>query len=314
MKGIQWTHPLCLLHYQVNSVIVLNDFFFTFDQNQKSYIFTFIFKGSKVPKENLNPEEKRKRVQKLAFLQEINQRFFPNQGGKIPPGHQMAGTSVGGQTQEMTAPQSFPVGQIPARWQMILPPGLTTPSQTVAFLPPNVKRPLGGMRSAPPPGFPHKPFTPYEFNGPSGPPPPPGPTAMENFTDLFGDDLTGLDGLGTFGTNNANPGAVAPGQPGGGGGPQPPVLQNVTGHSDTNLPISSTTVCMKKSSSMAPSLTNIGGLKLTESANKKATGTTTATPMDQVDKWTMTEINGNFSISLYFRFSNVLNFSKRMLK
>ena len=138
-------------------------------------------------------------------------------------------------------------------------------------------------------------------------------TAMENFTDLFGDDLTGLDGLGTFGTNNANPGAVAPGQPGG-GGPQPPVLQNVIGLSDTNLPISSTTVCMKKSSSMAPSLTNIGGLKLTESANKKATGTTTATPMDQVDKWTMTEINGNFSISLYFRFSIVLNFSKGMLK
>merc|ERR1719328_931496 len=37
--------------------------------------------GSKVPNENLNPEQKRKRAEKLGFLQELNQRLFPNQGG-----------------------------------------------------------------------------------------------------------------------------------------------------------------------------------------------------------------------------------------
>lgn len=39
------------------------------------------------------------------------------------------------------------------------------------FLPPNARRPQGGMRGAPPPGFPHMPFSPYDFNGPPGPPP-----------------------------------------------------------------------------------------------------------------------------------------------
>ena len=65
---------------------------------------------------------------------------------------------------------------------------------------------------------------------------------------------------------------------------------------------------MNKSSSMAPSLTNIGGLKPTESvamtstktimpANKKATGTTTAAPMEQVGKpLTMTEVNGKSEV------------------
>ena len=44
------------------------------------------------------------------------------------------------------------------------------------FLPPNARRPPGGgMRGAPPPGFPHMPFTPYEFNGPPGHPHPPPP-------------------------------------------------------------------------------------------------------------------------------------------
>ena len=63
-------------------------------------LFNF-FKGSKVPNENLNPEQKRKRAEKLGFLQELNQRLFPNQGGtspggNIPPGQGSPGMGPNG--------------------------------------------------------------------------------------------------------------------------------------------------------------------------------------------------------------------------
>merc|ERR1719216_56282 len=51
------------------------------------------------------------------------------------------------------------------------------------FLPPNARRPPGGMRGAPPPGFPHMPFSPYDFNGPPGPPPP-GPGGFDYHHDF----------------------------------------------------------------------------------------------------------------------------------
>ena len=43
---------------------------------------------------------------------------------------------------------------------------------------------------------------------------------MENFTDLFGDDLTGLDGLGELG----NFGGASAGAPGGPSANAPPVI------------------------------------------------------------------------------------------
>ena len=49
----------------------------------------------------LNPEQKRKRAEKLRFLQELNQRLFPNQGGtspggNIPPGQGSPGMGPNG--------------------------------------------------------------------------------------------------------------------------------------------------------------------------------------------------------------------------
>ena len=63
-------------------------------------LFNF-FKGSKVPNEYLNPEQERKRAEKLGFLQELNQRLFPNQGGtspggNIPPGQGSPGMGPNG--------------------------------------------------------------------------------------------------------------------------------------------------------------------------------------------------------------------------
>ena len=75
------------------------------------------------------------------------------------------------------------------------------------FLPPNARRPPGGgMRGAPPPGFPHMPFTPYEFNGPPGHPhpPPPGPGGFDYHHDF------------------TNSGPFMPGPPGPHGGPPYP--------------------------------------------------------------------------------------------
>ena len=51
--------------------------------------------------EMLNPEQKRKRAEKLRFLQELNQRLFPNQGGtspggNIPPGQGSPGMGPNG--------------------------------------------------------------------------------------------------------------------------------------------------------------------------------------------------------------------------
>ena len=51
--------------------------------------------------EMLNPEQKRKRAEKLRFLQELNQRLFPNQGGtspgdKVPRGQGSSGMGPNG--------------------------------------------------------------------------------------------------------------------------------------------------------------------------------------------------------------------------
>ena len=51
--------------------------------------------------EMLNPEQKRKRAEKLRFIQELNQRLFPNQGGtspggNIPPGQGSSGMGPNG--------------------------------------------------------------------------------------------------------------------------------------------------------------------------------------------------------------------------
>merc|ERR1719189_3533976 len=47
--------------------------------------------GSKVPNENLNPEQRKKRAEKLGFLHTLNRKLFPpSQGGSpgnFPPGH-----------------------------------------------------------------------------------------------------------------------------------------------------------------------------------------------------------------------------------
>merc|ERR1719266_534929 len=47
--------------------------------------------GSKVPNENLNPEQRKKRAEKLGFLNQLNRKLFPQTGGpggpNFPPGH-----------------------------------------------------------------------------------------------------------------------------------------------------------------------------------------------------------------------------------
>ena len=45
-----------------------------------------LFLGVKVPNENLNPQQLRKRAEKLGLLNELNKQLFPDEGGPGGPG------------------------------------------------------------------------------------------------------------------------------------------------------------------------------------------------------------------------------------
>ena len=93
-----------LVAYRYLSNSMLSDFSLVVSEKQK----TVVFSGSKVPNENLNPEQRKKRAEKLGFLQTLNRKLFPpSQGGSpgnFPPGHPGNGShpvALGAETQQI---------------------------------------------------------------------------------------------------------------------------------------------------------------------------------------------------------------------